>query len=110
MRRILRTSHEHRRRASLKSDEENLINPPERRHSLAPNIDNRRRKSLPAYAFFTGQNNQPKTQTYTARKKLRRFLTIKDEAFESKYLVTVGIMCVVVLLIIILSLYQLLID
>ena len=115
MRRILRASHDQRRRASLKSDEENLIQIPERRHSnsfIPPFIDEKRRKSVPANVFLSGNqhNHPPKSAAHTARRKLRRFLTIKDDAFEHKYLVAVGVICTIVLLIIILSLYQLIID
>lgn len=116
MRRILRTSHDHRRRASLKADEENLINVSGRKLSDSgiPNtngIEDQRRKSLPANVFISGTHtNRPKSAAFSARKRLRRFMTIKDEAFEMKYKVTASIICASILLIIIVSLYQLLFD
>lgn len=114
MRRIIRTSHEQKRRTSLKADEENLLNFTERRNSMNNSMptkeEDKRRKSLPPYAFFSGHNNPPNSSTYTARKRLRRFLTIRDDAYESKYLVTVVVIGTVILFIVIISLYQLLID
>lgn len=115
MRRMLRSSHDQRRRASLKSDEENLINVTDRKYSdshllCSSSGNNQRRKSLPANAFYSGHNNHPNTSTYAARKKLRRFMTINDDAYEMKYLIAASVICGTVLLIIIFSLYQLLID